>query len=176
MSNFMKTIFYRTTVSIVLTLCAVSVFLSLGCTKSVPARVEFNIGDSATAGPLTYNVVEAHWKSQLEGFPTQRVPQRNFLLVRITVTNSGGTEMGIPFLKLENSNGDSFTESEDGSGVDHWLGLIRRINPAQTEDGWLLFDVPTNSYKLRLTDGAVENEHIAYVTIPLSIATDAPTL
>jgi Domain of unknown function (DUF4352) len=168
--------FYRITRSLALTFGAVCVFLSLGCRQPTPAKVEFHIGDAATAGPLTYNVVEAHWKSQLDAFPSPRVPERNFLLVRITVTNSGGTELGIPFLKLENNNGDSFSESDDGSGVDRWLGLIRRINPAQTEDGWLLFDVPTNSYKLRLSDGAVENEHVAYVTIPLSIATDAPTL
>ena len=60
----------------------------------------------------------------------------------------------LPFLKVVNSNGDTFTESENGVGVDNWMGLLRRISPAQSEDGWLLFDVPTNSYKLRVTDGA----------------------
>lgn len=155
-----------------MTCAAVFLFLCAGCKQPAPAKLEFRIGDPATAGPLTYNVVETRWKSQLEGFPTSRIPERNFLLIRVSITNSGGAEMGIPFLKLENSNGDSYSESEDGSGVDHWLGLMRRINPAQTEDGWLLFDVPTNSYKLRLSDGALENEHVAYVSIPLSINTE----
>jgi hypothetical protein len=158
-----------------MTFATVFLFLCLGCRQPPPSKLEFRIGDPATAGPLTFNVVETRWKSQLEAFPTPRIPERNFLLVRVVVTNSGGTEMGIPFLRLENSNGATYIESEDGSGIDHWLGLLRRINPAQTEDGWLLFDVPTNSYKLRVTDGALENEHVAYVNIPLSINTD-PTL
>jgi hypothetical protein len=150
--------------------CTVATF---GCRTNQPlAKAEYHIGDTAAAGPLTFNVIEARWVSQLDAFPTARIPERNFLLVRVTVTNGGGTEMSIPFLKLINSNGDTFTESENGAGVEHWLGLIRRINPAQTDDGWLLFDVPTNSYQLRVSDGALENEHVALISIPLSMNSD----
>ena len=155
-----------------LLLLAPLILINAGCKTPAPQTREFHIGDPANTGPLTYNVVETRWKSQLDAFPTSRVPERNFLLVRVSVTNSGGSEMGIPFLKLQNANGDTFTESENGAGVDHWLGLLRRIGPAQTEEGWLLFDVPTNSYKLRVSDGALENEQVAYISIPLNI--DAP--
>lgn len=152
---------------------ALVLLVAVACKRPTPTKLEFHLGDPATAGPLTYNVVEAKWRNQLDAFPSARVPERNFLLVRVVITNSGGTEMGIPFLKVENSNGDVFTESENGAGVDNWLGLIRRISPAQTEDGWLLFDVPTNTYKLRVSDGAIENEHVAYISMPLSMQTDA---
>jgi hypothetical protein len=156
-------------------LAGTSAVANLGCRPAQPQlKLEYHIGDAAPTGPLTYTVVEARWASQLEGFPTPRIPNRNFLLVRLTITNGGGTEAGLPFLKLVNSNGDTFSESEDGTGVEHWLGLIRRIDPAQTEDGWLLFDVPTNSYKLRASDGALENEHVAMISIPLSMNSEMP--
>lgn len=160
--------------ALVIALVAPSFLMSIGCKQAAPAKLEYHIGDPANVGPLTYTVLETHWKNQLDGFPTPRAPERNFLLVRLSVTNGGGKEAGIPFLTLENSKGESFTESNDGTGVDSWLGLLRRISPAQTEDGWLLFDVPTNTYRLRLTDGAVENEHVAYVNIPLSMESDTP--
>jgi hypothetical protein len=155
--------------ALILALGAPFILIGVGCKTTAPATLEYHVGDPAGVGPLTFNVVETRWKSQLDAFPTPRIPERNFLLVRVVVTNGGGTEMGIPFLKLENSKGETFIESENGGGVEHWLGLLRRISPAQTEDGWLLFDVPTNAYKLRVTDGAIENEHFAYIDIPLNI-------
>lgn len=147
--------------------------LSLSCKEQEGPRSEAHMGDPAVAGPLTYTVIEARWRSQLQAFPTARFPERTFLLIKLSVTNSGGSEVSIPFLKLETSKGETFTEVENGAGVDGWLGVLRRVGPAQTEEGWILFDVPTNSYKLRLTDGNVEREHLAYVSIPLSMETES---
>ena len=152
-----------------------AIFLLINTAACKPAdapKSEAKMGDPAVAGPLTFTVLETKWQSQLEGFPTPRMPERNFFLVRLSVTNSSGSETNIPFLKLENSSGDVFSELENGSGVDGWLGMIRHIRPAQTEEGWILFDVPTNSYKLRVTDGNVENERVTYVSLPLSMQTD----
>ena len=142
--------------------------LGPGCSKA-PIISEYRIGDRVVTGALTYNVVEARWSSQLEAFPAARIPDRNFLLVRVVITNGGGSDASIPFLKLENSRSDTYAESNDGAGVDNWLGLLRRVAPAQTVDGWLLFDVPTSSYRLRVTDGAIEDEKVAFVTIPLTL-------
>jgi hypothetical protein len=142
------------------------------CKPSEPPQSEAKMGDPAVAGPLTFTVLETKWQSQLEGFPTPRMPERNFLLIRVSVTNSGGADTNIPFLQLQNSSNDMFNELENGSGVDGWLGMLRTIRPAQTEEGWILFDVPTNSYRLRVTDGNVENERVTYVSIPLTMQTD----
>jgi hypothetical protein len=149
---------------------------SVACRPREAPRSEGRMGDPTVAGSLTFNVVEAKRRSQLDGFPTPRMPSRDFLLVRLTITNGGGADATIPYLKLQNAQGRTFTEEENGSGVDGWMGMLRRIPPAQTEDGWLLFDVPANSYKLRVTDGAVENEHVAYISIPLSMQTDSHSL
>ncbi len=47
----------------------------------------------------------------------------------------------------------NFLESEDGEGLDNWFGLLRNIEPAQTQQGIILFDVALTSYRLRITDG-----------------------
>ena len=155
-------------IGLAIALLAIGTLLQPGCSKPQIAR-EFRAGDPVTTGPLTFNVVQSTWKSQLDAFPVSRTPDRNFLLIHLTVTNGGGSDVSIPMLKLENSKGESFPESDNGSGVDNWLGMLRRVSPAQTADGWLLFDVPTNAYRLRVSDGDIEHEQFAYITVPLNI-------
>ncbi len=148
----------------------VTLFCLNGCGKMEKPKDVFDMGEKVKVGSLTYNVLEAVWKQELSAFPTNRVPERNFLLVRVTVTNSGGTDRSIPGLVLSNSKGDTYPESTDGSGVDRWLGVIRRLSPAGTEEGWLLFDVPTNSYKLRVADSDDDGtERTALINLPLKL-------
>jgi hypothetical protein len=144
--------------------------LSTGCGSSgTTASAEYNVGDRIQLGPLVYHVIETEWKSQLGEFPSLRMPERSFLIVRLSVTNGGGQSIMIPQTKLENSTGETFQELTDGTGLPNWLGLLRSLKPAGTERGELLFDVPSNSYRLQLTDGS-DSEHprVAYVKIPLS--------
>jgi hypothetical protein len=127
------------------------------------------MGDAVQVGPLVYHVTQADWKTQIGEFPSVRMPERSFLLVRISVTNGGGETLTIPQVELVNSKGDAFHEVTDGTGVPDWLGLLRTLNPAATEQGTLVFDVPTNAYRLKLTDGSdMEHSRAAYVKIPLS--------
>lgn len=126
------------------------------------------MGEKVRVGSFTYDVLEANWKSQLGESVTARTPERNFLLVRLSITNSGGEAATVPTFQLENSSGDTYPESQNGANVPHWLGLLRRLEPAQTEDGTLLFDVPTNTYRLRITDG-VDGGKVFHVNIPLRL-------
>lgn len=131
------------------------------------------MGERVTVGPLTYNVIESVWRSQLGDVFKTRVPQQRFLLIDITVTNGGGKEISVPLLTLENQSGETFPESENGEGVDNWFGILRTLSPAQTQQGRLVFDVPLTSYRLRLTDGGEPGtEKYAWVEIPLRIDTD----
>ncbi len=133
------------------------------------AAAEYNLGDKVPLGPLVYNVVEVEWKSQLGEFPSLRMPDRSFLVIRLEVTNGGGETLMIPQAKLENSNGETFPELTDGAGLPNWLDMLRNLKPAGTERGEMLFDVPANSYRLRLTEGGdPERARAAYVKIPLS--------
>jgi len=141
-----------------------------GCSRSAPVQAAgFNMGDRVQLGPLVYHVTEAEWKTELGEFPSIRMPERKFLLIHLTVTNGGGETVMIPQAELQNSKGDTYQELTDGAGVPEWLGLLRSVKPAATEQGVIVFDAPANAYRLRLTDGAdLEHARVAYVTIPLS--------
>ncbi len=128
------------------------------------------MGERAVIGPLSYNVIETVWKSQLGNEFKIRVPQQRFLLITITATNGGGRDISVPMLVLEGQDGKQYPESPDGEGVDQWFGLLRTLNPAQTQQGRLLFDVPLGAYRLRLTDGGSPgSEKYGWVEIPLRI-------
>jgi hypothetical protein len=142
-----------------------------GCSRehrSAPA--EYKLGEQIPLGALTYNVIETSWASQLGAMPMARLPERSFLLVHLSITNGGGQKASIPFLSLVNRGGERFPESENGQGVDNWLGVLREIKPAETEEGWILFDVPQNSYRLQLVDNDdAGGERAAYVDLPLRL-------
>src|SRR5436305_1201458 len=74
-----------------------------GCSQKVNSSTEYKVGDKVIVGSLTYNVLETQWKSQIGTFPTARLPQRNFLLVHVSVTNGGGQELSLPMFSIENT-------------------------------------------------------------------------
>ena len=152
---------------------ACAVFLA-GCTPQGAVRNEYPLGEKVPIGPLTYTVVETAWKSQLGQMLKIRVPQKRFMLITVSVTNGGGHEISVPLLQLEDANGKVYPESDNGEGVDNWFGILRNLNPAETQQGRLLFDVPLTSFKLRLTDGGDPGtEKYAWVQIPLRMDIDS---
>jgi hypothetical protein len=159
--------------TIFITSLAASLFLG-GCGAKEPVqKTEFSMGDKIKVGPVTYNVIETAWRSQLGSEFKIRVPQHRFLMITISATNGGGKEVSVPLLTLENQNGDTFRELENGEGVDNWFGILRSIGPAQTQQGRIVFDVPLSAYRLRLTDGAdPATEKYAWVKIDLRMDPD----
>lgn len=157
---------------------AVACFFSLfteGCRDEKKPRAEtYQMGDRVVLRPFTYNVIELQWKSQLGDMPTLRLPEHRFLLIRLSVTNGGGKEASVPLLSLEDAKGNSYQESSNGEAVENWFGLLRTISPAGTDQGWLLFDVPIGSYRLRLTNAAdPEQEEHSFVELPLRLDSDS---
>jgi hypothetical protein len=156
-----------------LILLALAVPLLSGCRNLVATRAEYQMGDKVTAGPLTYNVVEKVWRSQLgQDFQT-RMPEHRFLLVTLSATNGSSGEVSVPLLQLEGSDGKVYREVENGEGVDNWFGLVRTLSPSQTLQGRILFDVPLGAYRLRLSDGDSASGRFMYVQIPLQIEEDS---
>jgi hypothetical protein len=153
-----------------------AVLLINGCgSKQNSLRIDYPMGERVTLGPLTYNVIETAWRSQLGSDFKLRIPQQRFLMITISVTNGGGHEVSVPLLNLENQNSQTFLESNSGDGVDNWFGLLRTLSPAQTQQGRIVFDVPLSSYKLRVTDaGDSGSEKYAWIQIPLHMDADAP--
>ena len=155
------------------TICLLAAAATLaGCGKgSAPqSKLTYKMGDRMQVGPLVYNVLETQWKPQLGDMLATRIPQNRFLLLRLTITNSGGKDVAVPLLNLEDGKGNTYQELADGNGVNNWMGMLRTIKPAQTEEGWILFDVPTSAYNLRVTDGAeAGSEQSLLIEIPLSM-------
>jgi hypothetical protein len=144
-----------------------------GCQKEVQQRSEFTMGERVPVGQMTYSVVESSWRAQLgEGFRV-RTPVQRFLLLKISVTNGTGKDVSIPLLTLDGSNGQTYQEIANGEGVDNWFGLLRTLNPGETQQGNVLFDVPLTSYKLRVPDVNISGyEGYASVQIPLKMDPD----
>jgi hypothetical protein len=150
------------------------ILLLTGCqAETEPQKLNYGMGERVPNGPLTYLVIESTWASQLGEVFQARVPKQRFLMLSISVTNGGGGPINLPLLTLEDASGNQYQELSDGTGVSNWLGILRTIDPGQTVQGRLLFDVPLAAFKLRLpNDGEPGYEKFAMVDIPLRIDSD----
>ncbi len=149
---------------------AATILLSSCGRNTAQSRAAFRMGEQMQVGSLIYNVLETKWVSQLGDLLRQRVPKQRFLLIRVSITNSGGKEASVPFLSLEDTKGQSYPEEQSGEGVDEWMGFLRTIQPAQTENGWLVFDVAPGSYNLRVSgETSSGDEQSLLIHIPLSV-------
>lgn len=156
-----------------LALAAIASAAVLSCCnrpQAVQPRL-FRMGERVEVGPLIYNILDTEWRTQLGEGAEARSPRNRFLLVQLSVTNSGIKESHIPPIVLEDSRGKTWPEETQGEGVTNWLGLLRKLAPAQTEQGRVLFDVPTGAYRLRVTDDSPEpgTEKTAFVDLPLRL-------
>ncbi len=133
------------------------------------------MGEPVQLGSFLYTALDAEWVADLPGQITPRLPKNRFLLIRLTATNQGTRELHVPILRLENAKGETFTEVEDGSGLDDWWGLIRPVSPGTTESRRLLFDVNPGEYQLRLSDGGdPDKEQTAAVAIEYRLRPSEP--
>jgi hypothetical protein len=146
-----------------------------GCKqKQTSEQINYSMGERITAGPMTYNVVQTVWRTQLGDIFKVRIPDHRFLLISLSATNGGGKAVSVPFFILEGPNREQYPEQENGAGADNWFGLLRDIAPAETKQGNIVFDVPLTSFRLRLTDGGEPGtEKYVWVEIPLRMDTDS---
>ena len=146
------------------------VLLQAGCEQQARSNLTYEMGERVEIGPFIYVVVESAWRSELgEGFQL-RAPKNRFLILSVSLTNGGGSEVSVPLLSIEGANGQLYQELNDGTGLSNWLGVLRTAKPAETLQGRILFDAPLGSFKLRLPDGVETGyEKYSWVTIPLSL-------
>ncbi len=158
--------------------CAVmiSALVATGCTReSGSSPVTCKLGETARLGTLVYTATETEWLDQLGEGAAARLPKNRFLAVGLTVTNGGVRRAAVPGAKLVHANGTVYAEIEDASGLSDWFGMLRGVDPAQTERGRILFDVPTGSYRLRVTDDAdVPQPRTALIDLPYQSPTLLP--
>ena len=154
-------------------LAAVTAALLLNACSSRPARVQtYSLGEKATLGHLIYTVYETQWVPQFGDGPAARVPEHRFFLVRMAAVNSSSGDLIVPNVTIEDDKDKSYPELQNGDGVPQWIGYLRKVRPAESVQGNLLFDAPPAHYKLRITDENEENQ--AYFDIPLSFSAEVP--
>jgi hypothetical protein len=148
---------------------ALSALFLAGC-SSTPERktVTYSTGDKASVDKLTYSVVDTQIFPHLGDPASPRNPQNRFYVVDLSVSNSGSSDAPIPGMELIDDGGKVYDELADGSGVQRWLGVVRRVQANQTEQGAIVFDAPAGHYKLKLTDDTDASD--VFVDIPLSFA------
>ena len=145
--------------------CAAVLAALSGCTQK--ARI-FPMGEKVQVGGVIYTVLDAEWTGELDpGSPTARTPTHRYLLVHLSVNNAGSKEVNLPLLNAVDSAGQEHLELSEGQGVVEWLGLLRPLNPTESKDGRIVFDIPMGAYNLRLSDGGdPESERTALVALP----------
>ena len=151
-------------------LCTVSALLlsSAGCSSKTKA-LTLPIGEKVQVGKLSYQVIDASWQPEVAGL--KQPPKNRVLQIHVTVTNTGAEEIAVPMLRLHDAAGNEVSEIMEVEGNTRWLGMIRRMQPALTEDGMIYFDVPVGTYKLEVVDNSMaDNEQIAFIEIPASLA------
>lgn len=120
-------------------------------------------------GKLYFQVLEAQWLAELPG--AKHPPKHRILQLRLATTNAGGEETSVPLLRLIDATGREIVEVSEIEGDSNWLGILRRLQPALTEEGTIYFDVPIGAYILELVDSSdPADEKVAYVQIPASLA------
>jgi len=141
--------------------------LSCSSGSSKKQAVIYAAGDKATIGALVYNLTDAETAQQLgDDTNSPRTPQNRFYLLKVSVSNSGNDDQPIPAMTLVDDAGETFNELSDGAGVPNWLGVVRKVGAAQTEQGYVAFDAPTKHYRLRLTD-SLDDKEVA-IDVPLT--------
>ena len=123
-----------------------------GCSKPAPPALVYKMGERVEAGPITYNVFEAEWKTQLGTGQQASVPAHRYLVVHLSATNGGAETVSLPPLMLTDDSGQIYGEAPIAGDIPAALGLVRTLKPADTLDGRVLFDVDPKSYKLKLDD------------------------
>ncbi len=143
-----------------------------GCrdTAKRPSLGTFDMGERAQVGPLIYTVFDSKWAISLGEQPTPRIPANRFFLLNVSIVNGGAQPSTVPTFTLIDDAGQAYQELDNGEGVANWLGVIRRIRPAESSQGVIVFDVPQKRFKLRVAD---EEEHYALIDIPLTLG-EAP--
>jgi len=152
-------------------LLAVPALFLVSCKSNSTVKI-YDIGSRVEVGHLIYTVFETEWLPQIGAGDTARVPAKRFFLVRLSAVNSGSEELDVPNVSLIPDQGEPIEELSDGDQVSQWIGFVRRVKPADSISGNVIFDAEPKHYRLRVMD---ENgEKSALVDIPLNFNADTP--
>ncbi len=152
-----------------------TVLSSCGDSGEQPYPVHtYQMGERIVLGHIVYKVFETQWLTQIGQGPDARIPQHRFFLVRLSAVNSAGVNITVPNFSVVDDNGNTYPEQSNGEGVPQYIGFLRNVQPAESNDGNALFDAPPRHYKLKIFDET--GDKTAFVDIPLSFASETPEI
>src|SRR5438270_711709 len=103
------------------------------CSPDTPyPAVTYNLGERVDLGHLVYLVFDTQWLTHIGEGPDAKIPQNRFFLVRISATNGLSSEIMVPGLTVEDDNGKSYAELSTDVGAPQWMGILRRVKPAES--------------------------------------------
>jgi hypothetical protein len=148
-------------------LALVPILVLSGCSGVQGRQTKiYSAGEKATVNRLTYAVVDTQIQPRLGDDTNPRTPANRFYIVSVAVSSGANEDLPIPEMTLVDDGGKTYNELPDGTGVAHWLGMIRHVSPAQTERGAIVFDAPAAHYKLKLTNETDDSD--AFIDLPLN--------
>ena len=128
------------------------------------------MGEKVALGPFTYTVLDSEWVQELNGSKGKLIPKERFLVLRLSVTNGGGEQKSVSYLHVRDDKGKEFPEVQEMEGVKDWMGILRMLPVAGTENGLLVFDVPMGHYRLVVNDGgSAGEERTSLIDLPLNM-------
>ena len=87
----------------------------------------------------------------MTGYSSIETPDAAFLVVDLFIRNNDRTASTMPPLKLVDMEGREYDESS--TFVPGSFSVFKKLNPGVSSHGYVVFDVPRGSYKLRLSGG-----------------------
>lgn len=160
---------------IITALAAVLVSICFACGVSSKMTKPVAMGSKVQAGALIYTVLDVEWADDLTADGASRVPEKRFAIVRLNISNAGSRPVDVPLMSMVNTQGAAFLEQTEGKGVEEWWGILRTVNPGETLNRRILFDVAAGDYNLRLSDGGdSESETFRYVSLPYRLRESSP--
>lgn len=152
-----------------------AVLVGSGCTPKPGVAVRnYAMGEKIELGNLIYIVYDSQWLTQVGEGPGARVPENRYFLVRLSVTNSGHAEAILPNMTLMDDNGANIPELSNGDQIPGWIGYLRRVKPAESLQGVVVFDCSPRRYRLHIADDT--EQRVAMVDIPLTFAAETPEI
>lgn len=151
---------------------AASVLSSCGDSRTSMRIHTYTLGERMQLGHIVYQVFETQWLTHIGEGADARVPQHRFFLVRLSAVNSSSADLTVPNFSIEDDNGNTYAELSSGEGVPQYIGYLRNVRPAESQQGNALFDAPPRHYKMKITDET--GDRVAFVDIPLTFVSETP--
>jgi hypothetical protein len=117
------------------------------------SNVVHKLNETVTVGEWSYKVTGVRWANSIGSDYAREYPDAKFLIIDLLIRNNDRTASALAPLKLVDSEGRQYDESDKSLFLDGSFGLLKNVNPGVTSRGFVLFDVPPGNYSLLVSGG-----------------------